>query len=82
VPRGVPPQTPASPGSARGGRRRQMGLRSGLVAGLGAAAGRNNSWAELGCLLAGPYEAGVAERERVKNSEGSIRPPRLLRTAS
>jgi hypothetical protein len=59
-----------------------MGLRGGLVAGLGAGVGRNNSWAELGCLLAGPYEAGVAERERVKNSEGSIRLPRLLRTAS
>jgi hypothetical protein len=45
--------------------------RAGTIAGT--------SWA---VLLAGPYEARVAERDRVKNSEGSIRLPRLLRTAS
>jgi hypothetical protein len=33
------PRTPASPGLARGGWKRQMGLRGGLVAGLGAGAG-------------------------------------------
>jgi hypothetical protein len=42
------PRTPASPGPARAGRQRQMGQRGGLVAGLGAGAGRNKSWAELG----------------------------------
>jgi hypothetical protein len=49
-------------------------------AGLGrAGTGAGPSWA---VCLAGPYEAGVAERERVNNLGGSIRLPRLLRTAS